>query len=147
MTGAAGPSPARRLRIAAAVIQDSRGRLLLVRKAGTVAFMQPGGKLEPRETAAQCLVRELGEELALDVPLAELEPLGRFAAPAANEAGWSVDAEVYRWSGLTAAAAEALAPRAELEELRWCTREELEALAASGLLAPLTRDNLGVLLG
>jgi 8-oxo-dGTP pyrophosphatase MutT (NUDIX family) len=38
------------IRIAAALIDDDSGRMLLVRKAGTPWFMQAGGKIEPGET-------------------------------------------------------------------------------------------------
>ncbi|QOR37060.1 hypothetical protein HNO52_17845 [Billgrantia diversa] len=51
-------SPARptTLRIAAALILDSEGHMLLVRKRGTERFMQAGGKLEPGEPARwRCL--------------------------------------------------------------------------------------------
>ena len=45
------------IRIVAAVIVDEAGRLLLVRKRGTQAFMQPGGKIAPGETLAQAGVK------------------------------------------------------------------------------------------
>ena len=51
------------IRIAAALIDDGEGRVFLVRKRGTAAFMQPGGKIDPGETAFQALARELTEEL------------------------------------------------------------------------------------
>jgi 8-oxo-dGTP diphosphatase len=35
--------------IVAAVALDAAGRTLLVRKSGTAAFMQPGGKPDPGE--------------------------------------------------------------------------------------------------
>ncbi|HEX3283446.1 MAG TPA: hypothetical protein VHT50_02015 [Mycobacterium sp.] len=35
------------IRVAAAVIRDARGRMLVVRKRRTAAFMQPGGKIMP----------------------------------------------------------------------------------------------------
>jgi len=47
----------RRIHVSAAVIVDDEGRLLLVRKAGTTAFMQPGGKPEPGESADETLSR------------------------------------------------------------------------------------------
>ena len=36
--------------VVAALIRDEDGRVLLVRKRGTAAFMQPGGKRDPGES-------------------------------------------------------------------------------------------------
>lgn len=47
------------IRIAAAVIADAKGRILLVRKRSSFFFMQPGGKREEGETALETLAREL----------------------------------------------------------------------------------------
>lgn len=55
------------IRVAAALIEDGAGRLLLVRKAGTSCFMQAGGKIEPGEDPAAALLRELDEEIGLRV--------------------------------------------------------------------------------
>ncbi len=128
------------LRIAAAVIVAD-GRMLLVRKQGTDAFMQPGGKLEAGETGAEALVRELNEELGYVIPVDVLQSLGRFGAPAANEPDHVVDCDVYR---VPAAALGDHQPvvQAELAELRWSDGADLAALAAAGRLAPLTRDHL-----
>lgn len=121
--------PVRDIRVSAAVITDAEGRLLLVRKAGTTAFMQPGGKPEPGETAAETLVRELAEEVGLALSLDDLESLGKFTADAANEPGFRVVADVFRVD----IGAQTPVPDAEIEELRWVTRA-----AASGLeVAPL----------
>lgn len=102
------------IRIAAACLLDDAGRLLLVRKRGTQAFMLPGGKHEPGETSVQALLRELGEELDLHLATAALTPLGQFQANAANEPEMRVDAEVF-----IAALPHAVQPAAELEELAW----------------------------
>ncbi|ANI79720.1 MULTISPECIES: NUDIX domain-containing protein [Sphingobium] len=51
------------IRIAAALIDSDRGRMLLVRKAGTPWFMQAGGKIEESETPFPAPQRELLEEL------------------------------------------------------------------------------------
>ena len=133
---------ARVLRIAAAVAVDGRGRMLLVRKAGTDAFMQPGGKLEPGEDGAACLVRELAEELDVALAPGDLIPLGRFRAPAANEAGFRVDCDVFR-----VPAPARIRVQAELAEARWLDADGMRALADADRLAPLTRDNLDVFLG
>ena len=52
------------------------GRLLTVRKAGSVRFMLPGGKIDPGESARAAAVREVMEEVGLDDELpADLAPL------------------------------------------------------------------------
>jgi 8-oxo-dGTP diphosphatase len=87
--------PERTLRIVAAVVVRDDGRFLLVRKHGTTAFMQVGGKIEADEEPAAALARECAEEIGLDVDLATVRPLGRYTAVAANEPGHTVDAHVF----------------------------------------------------
>src|SRR5689334_9671189 len=53
------------IRIAAAVICDADGRMLLVRKRGTNAFMQPGGKIDGDEDAISALSRECKKKWAV----------------------------------------------------------------------------------
>ncbi len=61
----------RHVEVVAGVIRDARGRILLARRtegrdlAGLWEF--PGGKREPGESAEAALVRELHEELGIDV--------------------------------------------------------------------------------
>jgi 8-oxo-dGTP pyrophosphatase MutT (NUDIX family) len=121
------------IRIAAALIEDDRGRLLLVRKAGTTAFMQAGGKIEPGETPFAALRRELGEELGLDIAPAAAVYLGRFVAIAANEPGHLVEAELFHLRvNQTGAHA------GEIAEAVWVDPGEAERLD----LAPLTRSHV-----
>lgn len=65
----------RSIEVLAAVIQDTRGRILLTRRtegrdlAGRWEF--PGGKREPGETPEAALVRELDEELGIRIEVGE----------------------------------------------------------------------------
>lgn len=124
---------ARSIRVSAAVIVNDRDELLLVRKAGTTAFMQPGGKPELDETPAQTLSRELFEELGLSVDAADLRPLGLFTAAAANEPGFLVVADVFEADIRDQKPVIA----AEIDELRWVGRAEVDELE----IAPLAREN------
>jgi 8-oxo-dGTP diphosphatase len=125
-------SPTRSIHVSAAVIHDADGRLLLVRKAGTSAFMQPGGKPEPGETPEETLARELDEELGVRLSPADLRPLGSFRAAAANEPGFVVVAEVF------AAELGEQSPvvAAEIAELRWVSRDDVAGMN----IAPLARE-------
>ena len=119
----------RSIRIAAAVVVDSAGKVLLVRKRGTQAFMQPGGKIAPDESAAEALAREINEELGCTLE-GTPRPLGIFTAPAANEPHTNVEAELFA-VGL----AGNIVVAAEIEEALWHDPADDTGL----ILAPLTR--------
>jgi DNA polymerase-3 subunit epsilon len=121
------------LRIAAAIVTDRTGRCLLVRRAGATEFTQPGGALEPGESALDALSRELRRELDLELDESAAEYLGVFRAPAAHEPRALVSAAVFALD--TAAEVE---PRGEIEELLWIDR--LDGISVE--LSPLTRDEL-----
>ena len=119
------------IRIAAALLLGPNGHILLVRKRGTQAFMQPGGKIDPGEQPLQALARELLEELGLRIDPAQARYLGVFSAPAANEPGFEVQAELFQLH-IDAP----VQPAAEIEEVQW-----IDPLTEGNLtLAPLTRD-------
>jgi 8-oxo-dGTP diphosphatase len=121
----------RTLDIVTAVIRDREGRMLLVRKRGTTAFMKPGGKRDGGEDDLATLARELDEELGCRLIGAEL--LGKFSAPAANEAGFTVQSATY-----LAEVEGEIAARAEIEELAW-----IDPAAPGDLrLAPLLTEQV-----
>jgi 8-oxo-dGTP pyrophosphatase MutT (NUDIX family) len=119
------------IRIAAALLLNANGQTLLVRKRGTTAFMQPGGKIEAHELPVHALARELEEELDLQIDPAQATFLGQFSAPAANEPGFVVQADIFQ---LTINAD--VSPAAEIEEVIWID----PATDGDVVLAPLTRD-------
>lgn len=121
------------IRIAAAILIDQAGQTLLVRKRGTQAFMQPGGKIDAGEQPVEALARELYEELNLHIKVEDAKYLGQFSAPAANEPGFTVQAELFQVQIDVA-----VMPAAEIEEIRW-----IDPTGDGGLpLAPLTRDKI-----
>ena len=132
---ASAPPPKRPtvLRVAAGIVTDASGRTLLVRKRGTTAFMQAGGKIERGESALDALTRELREEIGLELDPDSTEFLGSFRAEAANEPDTVIRAEVFALTSFSDPIA-----GSEIEEVRW-----IESIEGAGVeLAPLTRDTV-----
>ena len=75
-----------------------------------------GGKIEQGETPLEALLRECEEEVGLRLDPADVESIGRFGAPAANEPDHVVDAHAFR---VRLRQGVEIAVRAELEELVW----------------------------
>jgi len=131
------PMPVATLTIAIACLFDEQGRVLVVRKRGTRFFMLPGGKAERGERPLDTLRRELHEELDLQLAEADFQPLGHFQAPAANEPGHQVEADVFM-----ARLPRAVTVQAELEELGWlalapCEREDIAPLLRRHIMPAL----------
>jgi 8-oxo-dGTP diphosphatase len=119
--------------VVAALIRDDAGRVLLVRKRGTAAFMQPGGKRDAGESDVAALTREIVEELGCRVAENSARPLGVFDCQAANEPGFQVRAAVYAVD-----VEGAVTPQAEIDEMVWVDPRALPDLH----FAPLTRDHV-----
>lgn len=95
------------------VIKDRK--VLAERSVGKPSFVQPGGRIEPGETAKQALARELQEEFNIDVDEDGLEPFGTFTAEAANHPGQQVHLQAFivkQWRGQ-------IRPTNEVEEVMW----------------------------
>jgi 8-oxo-dGTP diphosphatase len=107
--------------------------VLLVRKRGTKAFMQPGGKLDAGEDDITALSREISEELGCVLDPESVLPLGAFDALAANEPGFLVEATLYRVD-----VTGEISPGREIDEAIWVD----PASPPDIHLAPLTRDHV-----
>lgn len=100
-------------KVGLALIRDKR--LLLARNRGAAVFQIPGGKVEPHDTDdAAALVREIREELGLDLNRGALNFLGLFSAEAAGKPGQLVTVKLYRTE-----VAGVPAPQSEIEALIW----------------------------
>ena len=119
--------------VVAALIRDEQGRVLLVRKRGTSAFMQPGGKRDAGESDIAALAREVVEELGCCVDQRTARAVGVFECVAANEPGHRVQASVYAVN-----IEGAIRPQAEIDQVVWVDPRLLPDL----LFAPLTRDHV-----
>jgi 8-oxo-dGTP diphosphatase len=115
------------IEVVAALIRDADGRLLTVRKAGTGAYMLPGGKREPGEDDLTALARELSEELG--VRLVSAEKFGNFEAPAINEPGARVRSDVY-----SVIIEGDYAPGAEIADLLWIDPDATDEIPLAYLL-------------
>jgi mutator protein MutT len=101
---------------AAGVLLKDR-RFLITRSRGKDFFIAPGGKLEPGESVADALKRELKEELQIEVESAK--ELGTFYALAAGHDDKYLQMDVLiveKWSG-------EISPAAEVEEVMWVNSE------------------------
>jgi 8-oxo-dGTP pyrophosphatase MutT (NUDIX family) len=66
-----------------AIIRDGDGRVLISRRSDSGWFNLPGGGVEPYESAAEGLIREVREETGLEVAVGRL--IGLYAKPQKHE--------------------------------------------------------------
>jgi 8-oxo-dGTP diphosphatase len=118
--------PAQRVRCVGAVIRDTRGKILLIKRGhppGAGLWSLPGGRVETGETDHAAVVREVGEETGLIVAPSTF--LGAVERPAAE--GTVLDIRDYEATVIGGA----LTPGDDAADARW--------VGAAGLvMLPLT---------
>lgn len=123
--------------VVAAALVDRDGRLLVQQRpeglsmAGLWEF--PGGKLEPGETPEQALIRELEEELAIDVDHACLAPACFASEPLGDRHLLLLLYVCRKWRGTPVAQ--------HASALRWVRPVELHGLA----MPPADKPLIGLL--
>ena len=81
-------------KIGAAILKDNK--VLVVKEHGWKKFGFPGGTIKPDEKDAECLKREIREELDTEVKRGSLEYLGRFQDTAMNEPGTIIEIKLFK---------------------------------------------------
>ncbi len=101
------------------------GRVLGTRSAGKDTYYLPGGKREPGESDVETLVREIREELSVEIDAASAEHVGTFEAQAhGRSSGVTVRMTCY-----TASFTGQLAAASEIEELAWLTTADADRIS------------------
>jgi 8-oxo-dGTP pyrophosphatase MutT (NUDIX family) len=99
----------------AGLICLSNRKILLTFSKRKQAFYLPGGKLEPGEDSCAALIRELREELRIELDPAGLAFYTHIQAPAfGEEKGVMMEQDCYRYDLL-----QAPEPAAEIEKIRY----------------------------
>jgi ADP-ribose pyrophosphatase YjhB (NUDIX family) len=117
-----------------AVVTDGHGRLLMIRRGhepGAGLWSIPGGRIEPDETDAEALVREMLEETGLAVEVGPL--LGSVQRPGLN--GAVIDIRDYAATVIGGT----LRPGDDATDARWVAIGDLDSLQITdGLIEALT---------
>ncbi|MVU82709.1 NUDIX domain-containing protein [Nocardia sp. ET3-3] len=119
-------------------VRIEEGRILCARPRGKDVFYIPGGKREGAETDLQTLIREIREELTVEIAPDSVAHVGTYEA--------LIPEAVVRMACYTADYSGTLAVSSEIEEIAWFTYADrpqvppvdqllFDDLAADGLLA------------
>ena len=120
------------LPIAVAVIISADDCLLIVQKQSSSYYQLPGGKLDGQEQPIEALKRELSEELNLTLADHQIHFAGIHEAKAVNEAGRIVQGHVFIVK--LAASQEQVQAHAELREVHWLAKAEIQDYKLANLL-------------
>ncbi|HEX3780443.1 MAG TPA: NUDIX domain-containing protein [Pseudonocardiaceae bacterium] len=136
------------VRCVGALVHAADGRLLLIRRAnppGRWRWSLPGGRVEPGETDAQAVIREVAEETGLRVAAGRLVGSVRRPGPGRRPAsgvstGPGVMFDIYDYE--CAVLGGAPAAGSDASGLRWVDAAAFAALDGCGALVDLLADTL-----
>jgi 8-oxo-dGTP diphosphatase len=109
-----------------ALIILENGKILSTKSIGKNKYYIPGGKREQNETDHQTLVREIKEELSVDVLQETISFVGTFIAQSdGDREGINVKMTCYKadYTGV-------LQKNNEIEEIRWLSYQDLGIISA-----------------
>ncbi|MCC9072009.1 NUDIX domain-containing protein [Flavobacterium sp. F-65] len=108
-----------------AFIEIQNGKILSTKSKGKTKYYIPGGKREEGESDEQTLIREISEELSIDILPNTSEFIGKFSAQSDGaKEGINVIMTCYKakYSG-------SLMANNEIEEIRWLSYNELDIIS------------------
>ncbi|WP_370968720.1 NUDIX domain-containing protein [Amycolatopsis sp. cg9] len=111
------------------------GRVLAARSRGKDKFYLPGGKREPGESDTETLIREIREELDVEVTPSTIAPAGTFEGQAHGKAAGTL----VRTAAYTADYRGTLKASSEIEEIAWFAHADRPRVS---LVAQLIFDHL-----
>lgn len=101
------------------------GKILSTRSKGKDAYYLPGGKRDGNETDIETLVREIKEELTVDILSDTAQLYGIFEAQAHGKS----EGIVVRMTCYMAGFDGQLCPDNEIEEMKWLSMEDMESIS------------------
>lgn len=108
-----------------AFIEIQKGKILSTKSKGRAVYYIPGGKRELGETDEQTLIREVFEELNVQISPNTIKYLGTFSAQSdGDKKGVNVKMTCY-----TAQFAGTLKASSEIEEIRWLNSSDSKIIS------------------
>lgn len=108
-----------------ALIKIENGKILSTKSKGKNKYYIPGGKRENSETDDQTLIREIKEELSVDIIKESIEYVGTFKA----QSDGAMEGIIVKMTCYKANYNGDLIANNEIEEIRWLNFNDLEIIS------------------
>tara|TARA_R100000935_G_scaffold42684_1_gene64680 strand:- start:3514 stop:3909 length:396 start_codon:yes stop_codon:yes gene_type:complete len=109
-----------------ALINIKDGQVLSTRSKGKVNYYLPGGKRESEETDEQTLIREIREELCVEIIPGSYKYIGTFKA----QSDGMKDGILVKMTCYSAKFKGLLKPNNEIEEIKWLNYADIMTVSA-----------------
>ena len=108
-----------------ALIKIENGKILSTKSKGKNKYYIPGGKRENDETDEHTLIREIKEELSVEIIKESIEYVGTFKA----QSDGAIDGTIVKMTCYKANYIGDLIADNEIEEIRWLNFKDLEIIS------------------